>query len=102
MNNLPKDELRQQLNLETGKLTWHELQRYFARGVVVEVSSELDLVKVAEKFVLDDKKTIQAWMNNNFVTRATDETALQWNTTQPTFWAIVAAPWVLVQQINLQ
>ena len=85
MNNLPKDELRQQLNLETGKLTWHELQRYFARGVVVEVSSELDLVKVAEKFVLDDKKTIQAWMNNNFVTRATDETALQWNTTQPTF-----------------
>ena len=99
MNNLPKDELRQQLNLETGKITWPELQRHFARGVVVEVSAELDLVTVATKFVTDDKKAIKAWMDIDFITRPTDETALQWNTTQPIFWAIVAAPWVLVQRI---
>ena len=42
-----EDILRAKLNAETGKLAWKELERHFARGVVVKVAGDLDLVEVA-------------------------------------------------------
>ena len=41
------DELKAKLNLETSRICWHELQTYFARGQVVRVSPDLDLLDVA-------------------------------------------------------
>jgi hypothetical protein len=94
------DELHAQLNAETGKLAWKELERHFARGVVVWVTGDLDLVKVAEAFVQDDKPAVERWLTEGRVARASSEQAEQWHHTQPAFWAVVAAPWVLVQEIE--
>jgi len=96
------DEQHQQLNLETGQLYWEELQRHFARGVVINVNIELDLVEVALKFTQDDKETIETWLNNKLVARASDDDAKQWEKTKASFWAIVVAPWVIVQEITEQ
>lgn len=38
------DILRAKLNAETGKLVWNELERHFARGVVIKVAGDLDLL----------------------------------------------------------
>lgn len=100
MHDLNDDELQQQLNLETGKISWPELQRHFARGVVIKVNQGLDLVEVAAHFVRDDKATIENWLNEGSVCRASDEDARQWIENQSDFWAVVVAPWVLVQELK--
>lgn len=65
------------LNNETGKLSWKELERHFARGAVIKVAVALDLVNVASTFAQDNKAQVESW-------------------------AIVTVPWVLVQEISEQ
>ena len=89
----------QKLNLETGQISWPELQRYFARGVVIIVAKDLDLVEVAKQFTLDNKNDVQHWIKQGLVKHASDDDARHWNETQQKFWAVVTAPWVLVQPI---
>ena len=92
------EALRQQLNLETGRIAWPELQRHFARGIVIDVAPHMDLVEVAIKFVQDDKTTIEAWISSGSIGHATDEDAKTWMEVNAVFWAIVVAPWVLIQE----
>ncbi len=94
------DELRAQLNAETGKLSWKELERHYARGVVIRVAGDLDLVEVAAAFVRDDRAVVERWLTEGRVARAGNEQAEEWHRVQPVFWAVVAAPWVLVQEIE--
>ncbi len=96
-----RDELRQKLNLETGRIEWSELQRYFARGVVIAVSAELDLVEAALKFTEDDRSTIEDWLTTVQIKRADDNNARNWEQTDSAFWAIVVAPWILVQETKI-
>lgn len=99
-DNLDNEELVfQKLNLETGQISWPELQRYFARGVVIIVANELDLVEVAKQFSLDNKDAVQTWIKDGLVKNASDDDAKQWNDAQQEFWAVVTAPLVLVQPI---
>ncbi|MGD8546498.1 MAG: DUF2288 domain-containing protein, partial [Thiohalophilus sp.] len=93
---LNAEELRQKLNLETGKLSWEELQRFFARGVVVVAGPELDLIEVAVAFTEDKKQRIEQWIENDQLARANDEHALQWQARNTVFWSVVVAPWVIV------
>jgi len=92
--------LRAKLNAETGKLAWKELERHFARGVVVWVAPELDLVDVAFQVSKDDKAAVEGWMVRGLVRRAETQDALVWHEQQSIFWAVVAAPWVLIQEIR--
>ena len=41
---------RQELHLETARINWQELETHFARGVVIRVDSDLDLIEVASLF----------------------------------------------------
>ena len=95
---LNAEELRQKLNLETGKLSWDELQRFFARGVVIVAGPELDLIEVAAAFAEDNKSRIEQWIQGEQLARANDEHALEWQDRQPVFWSVVVAPWVIVQE----
>ncbi len=97
-----EEELKVKLNTETGRISWRELLPHFARGVVIRVAGELDLVEVAARFAADDKERVAAWLTRGEVVRASDEDARSWNQSQPEFWAVVAAPWVLVQVVRMQ
>jgi hypothetical protein len=96
---LNDDEMRQKINLETAQIEWGELQREFARGVVVVVGKDLDLVDVAMVLNKDDTARFEAWVRENKIHRALDDDAKRWNETKPVFWSVVVAPWVLVQEI---
>lgn len=95
----PAELLRAQLNAETGKLSWKELERHYARGVVIKVAIGLDLVDVAAHIVRDDKTAVEAWLASGQVARASSEDARRWHDSNASLWALVAAPWVLVQEI---
>ncbi len=99
MEKLSEAELQQHFNRETGKLTWDELQPHFAQGSVIVIRADLDLIDVATKFVMDNKMAIEAYLENDSIARASEQNAQRWTTLQPSFWTVVAAPWVLVQEI---
>ena len=96
---LNAEELRQTLNIESGKCNWKEIQVHFARGMVVVIDPSLDLIDVSTKFIKDDKIAIENWMSEKKIWRATDEDAKRWVKDEPEFWAVVVPPWVLVQNI---
>ncbi|ALP54712.1 hypothetical protein Tel_03060 [Candidatus Tenderia electrophaga] len=93
-------DLRTRLNAETGKLVWPELERHFARGVVIRVDPALDLIDVAVAVAEDDKAKVEAWMQAGRVAHPSMEDARAWVERQPDFWAVVVAPWVLVQDVT--
>jgi len=94
------EELRAKLIGETGKLEWHELERHFARGVVVAVNPGIDLIDVAVCMANDDKAGLEKWFDAGTVRRAEAADAEAWVKTQPLFWAVVLAPWVVIQEID--
>ena len=89
-----------EINGETGKLEWTELQRHFARGVVLRLAAGHDLVEIAAAMARDDKTRVAAWLETGVLARADVEDAQRWEQTRPLFWAVVVAPWVLVQEIE--
>ncbi len=90
-------ELRQKLNRETARIAWTELERFYAQGAVIEVSSEHDLVEVAAMVAEDDSAKIASLMSAGGLARVVDQRASQWQENQTSVWAVVVAPWVLVQ-----
>jgi len=94
----PSDLLRARLNLETARIAWAELQRPFARGVVVKVAPGLDLVDAAVQVAANSAEVIREWLADGRIARADMADAENWHARQPTFWAVVVAPWVLIQE----
>jgi len=91
-------ELEDNINQETGLISWSDLARHFARGVVITVAPSVDLIDVAACLSIDDTATLQAWLDSGTVNRASDDNARDWVTREPEFWCVVTAPWVLVQE----
>lgn len=91
--------LHAKLNLESGKLSWQEMQRHFARGAVVRVAQELDLIEVAAAVAGNATDSFSNWLAAGQVGRATETEAKDWCKRNPLFWAVVVAPWVLVQEL---
>ena len=94
-----KVRVRDILNAQTGRLTWPELARHFARGVVVCVAPGEDLIAVADAMVGDKKAVVNRFYEEGRLRRAQDEDARRWENEDASFWAVVVAPWVLVQEI---
>jgi len=86
------------LNAQTGKISWPELARYFARGMVVCLRLGEDLVSVAEMLISDDAEKVNKLYEDGLLHRALDEDAIRWQEENTEFWAVVVAPWVLVQE----
>ena len=98
MNKESAAALRTRLNAETGRIGWAELASHFARGAVVRVDKGLDLVDVAACFVEDRREQVEEWMNAGRLAAATEDDARAWTANEPAVWAVVVAPWVLVQE----
>ncbi len=94
----PLEILKARLNTETAKIGWTEIQRFFAKGQVFIVAQELDLIDAAAGMIRDDRSTVEGWLQQELVSQATMDDARRWSKTDPDLWAVVVAPWVLVQE----
>lgn len=90
------------LNFETGLIGWEELARHFARGVVICLASDVDLVDAGQALLRDDAKLVGDWQQQGKLCRASDEDGRRWHAESTEFWALVIAPWVLVQEVGAQ
>ncbi|WGS48855.1 DUF2288 domain-containing protein [Paraburkholderia sp. D15] len=83
---------------ETAKIGWSELERFFARGMLLRVARDLDLVSVAEAIASDDATQVTQWLAAGLVERVQSETAADFAARDPDLWAVVVSPWVCVQE----
>lgn len=93
-----RELLRREFLAQTARICWHDLQTYYAHGSVVRVGAGLDLVEVAVQLGLDNTDNFEAWIRSGEVAPVSDEQALAWYEANQELWAVVAPPWVLVQQ----
>lgn len=101
MSNPDQQEIyRAKINLETSKIAWKELQRFFAGGKALMVSTDMDLVEAAFQISEDNVAQIRQWMAAGQLTRVPDEQARQWVEADALVWAVVVSPWVLVQSAD--
>ncbi len=91
---------REKMNLETAKISWKELQRFFANGSAVYVATSLDLIEVAQQFSLDNKAQVEQWIEEGRVGKVSDRQALEWYEQGAAVWTVVVKPWVLVQSVT--
>lgn len=91
------NDLKAKLNLETAKITWQELQRYFSQGIVLNVSNDLDLIDAAVAMSEDNKTVIEQWMVDGRLAKVSDKQASEWFEQDVELWSVVVRPWVLVQ-----
>jgi hypothetical protein len=90
--------LRAKLTEESGRLGWTELQRHFARGSVIKVAADLDLLEVALAVAMDRREVVENWIAAGRISHAADIDAIAWHARNAHFQAVVAAPWVLVRE----
>jgi len=94
----PIEVLKTRLNTETAKIGWTEIQRFFAKGQVFIVAPELDLIDTAARMIHDEKGSVKEWLEQNLIVQATTEDAKRWHDSDLDLWAVVVAPWILVQE----
>lgn len=94
------DELTSKLNRETAKIEWALLEKFFAQGKAVWVAPSEDLIAVAKWMAEDNAKHIGDLMERGLLAKVSDEMASRWSSDASTVWAVVSAPWVLVQDIT--
>jgi hypothetical protein len=92
--------LSAKINFETAKISWRELQRFFASGNAIAVAPTLDLTQVASALAEDDAPQVKTWMAAGLIDTVKDQQALSWYENDQAVWAVVIKPWVLVQPVN--
>ena len=86
-----------QLNQETARAPWRELQVFFATGKAVWVDSSLDLLEVAVALKHDSIDQVKQWQSQQLVAVVSDQQALGWYDNDRLLWTVVVKPFVLVQ-----
>ncbi|MCF5707391.1 DUF2288 family protein [Pseudomonas syringae] len=82
---------------ETASITWTELQPFFAKGALLWVEPPLDLIEVAEAVAENDAAKVSAWLGEGTVGKVSESKAMELVEGDPLLWAVVVAPWVLIQ-----
>lgn len=83
---------------ETARISWLELQPFFARGALLWVAAELDLVAVAEALAEDQRERVADWLDRGRLQAVPAPLAEDLLLRDPELWAVVVAPWVVVQE----
>ena len=84
---------------ETAKISWNELQLWFASGTAIYVLSHLNLVEAAYQLSRDNSDQLRDWMASGEVNRVSDAQAREWLDADELVWAVVVRPWILVQPV---
>jgi len=95
-----REQRRADFLAQTAQIAFTDLQRYFAAGRLVKVSDELDLIEVALELSEDNTAQFEQWLAQARLDGVNDEQATAWLAQERVLWAVVADPWVLVQERN--
>jgi len=89
-----------ELEGECAPVFYKEIERFFAKGMLVLVDKQLNVIDVALAVQNDKSKKIQKWIKEELLVRVHDEYAIKWSQSNERLMAITVVPWVLVQEIS--
>lgn len=92
-----RDQRWREFNASAATIPWRELERYYAAGLVRTLSEGQDLIEVACDLAEDKAGPIQSLIDQGELEAPTAEQAQSWHDENRSLWALVVAPWVLVQ-----
>lgn len=90
---------REHFEQELGVICFKDLQKFFAKGIVLIAAESMDVVETALAINEDDADKVQAWVDCGNLIRANDDHARAWLVEESVFKAVTVAPWVLVQEV---
>ncbi|WP_154223302.1 DUF2288 family protein [Marinicella rhabdoformis] len=92
---------KQHFEQELGVISFIDLQKFFAKGIVLIAAESMDVIETALAINEDDAEKVQAWVNCGHLIRANDDHARAWLAEESVFKAVTVAPWVLVQEVTV-
>ena len=92
------EDVLDRLRKECAEISYLEIQKFFAKGVILVVHKELNLIEVAYKIHQDDADAVGQLMDTGRLVRAHDVHAKRWHEEKTVFKAVTVAPWLLVQE----
>ncbi len=90
-------DLTDKLNLETAKISWKELELFFAKGNLLIVEKNQDLITVAKQIASNEASKIENLIIKQEISFATASWVKQYCLDNPELWAVVVAPYVVAQ-----
>ncbi|WP_395376654.1 DUF2288 family protein [Marinicella sp. W31] len=97
-DSMETEDALERLRKECAEISYLEIQKFFAKGVILVVHKEVNLIDVAYKIHQDDADTIGQLMDKGRLVRAHDAHAKRWHEEKTQFNAVTVAPWLLVQE----
>ncbi|CRM92337.1 hypothetical protein [Pseudomonas sp. 22 E 5] len=83
---------------ETAEISWKELEAFFAKGALLWVDAGLDLIEAAEGMAEDNRDKVAAWLAAGSLGEVSATRALDLVERDPSLWAVVVSPWILIQE----
>ena len=83
---------------ETSTIEWKALEKFFAKGELLYVDAQLDLIEAAQAVSQDDASKVGGWMASGTLNKLSDTQALDFAERDPQLWAVVVSPWILIQE----
>lgn len=97
-DNVEFESVKDKLHGETARINWQDLQRFFAQGAVLHVSSNLDLIEIAVLFAEDNAEQLEPLLESLEIRQPSNDQARNWYANNVELWSVVVAPYVLVQE----
>ncbi len=90
--------MRESLAAALGNVFFSDLRAHLARGAVVILAPELDILDVAEAVVRDDKARVSGWIEKGLLRKPSLLELETWSKITDDRWeSLVVAPFVLVR-----
>ena len=83
---------------ETAEISWKELERFFAKGALLWVDASVYLIEAAEGMAEDNRDKVAAWLASGSLGEVSATRALDLVERDPSLWAVVVSPWILIQE----
>jgi len=83
---------------ETASISWKELEPFFAKGALLWVEADLDLIEAAQAVAENQAEKVAAWLAEGKVEKLSATRASDLLERDPTLWAVVVSPWILIQE----
>nr|WP_273819543.1 DUF2288 domain-containing protein [Pseudomonas asplenii] len=83
---------------ETASIRWEELQPFFARGALLWVEPSLDLIAAAQAMAENQAQKVADWLATGALAKVSETRAQDLLERDPSLWAVVVSPWVMIQE----
>lgn len=93
-----KDKFEKELEL----CDWSMLAPHYARGVLLLVKPEIELITVAIALAEDNAQVVKQWQTSEYLRPPSDEEVTSWNKMSGEKFAkfLIVQPFVLIQKIE--